>query len=54
MTRPRGRPALPQGQHKQSITIRISPEVAAILRGYGRGYGALVEVAVREYIERNK
>lgn len=42
-----GRPKLEADEKRQSLTIRLPPDLIAWLEPYGRGRSALVERAIR-------
>ena len=47
MVRRRGRPALAEAERKQSINLRLSPDVLAALRAGGRGWQTRAEQILR-------
>ena len=47
MVRRRGRPALGENERKQSVNLRLSPDVLAALRAGGRGWQTRAERILR-------
>lgn len=50
----RQRRGLQKAPTKQSVTIRLSPDVLTVLRGKGRGWQTLVDQALREKFVKAK
>jgi uncharacterized protein (DUF4415 family) len=48
LVRQRGRPPLADVDRKQSVTLRLSPEVLTALRAGGRGWQTRVDAMLRE------
>lgn len=48
MVRPRGRPALADGERKAKVNIRLSPDVVAALRATGAGWQTRADQALRK------
>jgi uncharacterized protein (DUF4415 family) len=48
LVRPRGRPALAEGERKAKVNIRLSPEVLAALRATGSGWQTRADQALRK------
>lgn len=51
MLKRRGRP--PKAVRKETINIRLSPEVLAYFRAQGRGWQTRIDEALKEWIARN-
>ena len=52
LIRPRGRPSLAEGEHKQKVNIRLSPDVLEALRKTGSGWQTRVDEALRKVFVR--
>lgn len=50
--RPRGRPKA--SSPKEQINIRLSPEVLAYFRESGAGWQTRIDLALKQFVERNK
>lgn len=48
LVRPRGRPALPEGQRKEQVNLRLSPDVVSALRETGPGWQGRADEALRK------
>lgn len=48
MIRPRGRPALAEGERKAKVNLRLSPDVVAALRATGSGWQTRADQALRK------
>jgi uncharacterized protein (DUF4415 family) len=46
--RPRGRPPKPVGEHKEKVTLRLSPEVLAYFRAQGPGWQTRIDETLRK------
>lgn len=46
--RPRGRPAKAPGEHKEKVTLRLSPDVLAYFRAQGRGWQTRIDETLRK------
>lgn len=46
----RGRPALAEGERKQQVTLRLSPDVLAHFRSTGEGWQTRIDEALRAHI----
>jgi uncharacterized protein (DUF4415 family) len=51
-TKVRGRPALDEGQRKQHVSLRMSPDVLAFFKGKGKGWQGELDAAARSAMER--
>jgi uncharacterized protein (DUF4415 family) len=47
----RGRPPLPEGTRKESVSLRLSPEILSWLRSTGPGWQSRLEDMLRERME---
>ena len=47
LTRPQGRPAMPEGERKQPVSIRLSPDVLAAAKATGPGWQTRIDDALR-------
>lgn len=52
LTRKRGRPALAEGERKEKVTLRLSPEVLEHFRGQGSGWQTRIDDALKAHVER--
>lgn len=50
--RPRGRPAKAAGEHKEKVTLRLSPDVLAHFRAQGPGWQTRIDEALRKAARR--
>src|SRR5688572_1545367 len=48
--RRRGRPPLAEGDRKEKVTLRFSPEVLAYFRGLGEGWQTRIDQLLRHYV----
>jgi uncharacterized protein (DUF4415 family) len=48
LVRPRGRPALPEGERKEQVNLRLSPDVVSALRETGPGWQGRADEALRK------
>lgn len=46
--RPRGRPAKAAGEHKEKVTLRLSPDVLAHFRAQGPGWQTRIDETLRK------
>lgn len=50
--RPRGRPAKAEGERKQKVTLRLSPDVLAHFRAQGPGWQTRIDEALKKHARR--
>ena len=50
----RGRPALPAGEKKEAVSIRLSPQVLAFFRGRGEGWQTMINDVLSGYVEAGR
>lgn len=48
--RPRGRPPLAEGDRKEKVTLRFSPEVLAYFRSHGEGWQTRIDQLLQHYV----
>jgi uncharacterized protein (DUF4415 family) len=48
----RGRPPKAEGEHKQKVTLRLSPEVVAFFKAQGAGWQSRIDAALAEIARR--
>lgn len=51
LVRRRGRPPLPEGERKEKVTLRLSPEVLDYFRGQGEGWQTRIDETLRSIVQ---
>jgi uncharacterized protein (DUF4415 family) len=49
-----GRPPKPAGEHKQKVTLRLSPDVLAFFRASGAGWQTRLDAALADIVRHKR
>lgn len=50
LVKKRGRPRLAEGEHKEKVSLRLSPQVLAFFRGEGEGWQTRIDEVLRGFV----